>query len=164
MAVRVRPGVGFALKRDQFRGRGPGLSSSKVTSKPDRTSCPIFLDVGTINGSLQAFASCPHGPDRYSATADPDYTFGILNERTIPASRLQAPRPNEDPAFDNHRPNTDNPVWSGSGANAKDHAVANRAYDFSLVGTFTFQPSPHCVAFAVFGCTRTVQCLMNVPF
>src|SRR5213592_2726869 len=121
---RVRSPLG--LGRHQFRGRGPGLRSSEVPSVLDLSRALVFLQVGAVDRVLQSLAPRTDGADGDLTPADLDGAAWLLEERPVPAARLQAPRAHEYPPLHHDDPNTDEAMWLAPGPNAQDVAVTDR--------------------------------------
>src|SRR6266568_2796759 len=87
------------LPRHQLRRRGPGLHPAQIPREPEGSRGVVLRQVGPIDRVLQALAPRAHVAYRNLSPGDLDDSTGLLQERPVPASRLQAPRPDEHAAF-----------------------------------------------------------------
>src|SRR6185436_7278159 len=126
-----------SLQWHQLRGRGSGLLASEVLGVLDGSRRLVFLQVGPVDRALQALASRPDGADGDLAVSDLDRAAWLLEERPVPASRLEAPGPHEDAAFHHHAPDADEPVRLRPCPDAQDLAAADLRHDVSRK-TFRF--------------------------
>src|ERR1051325_9077104 len=105
-----RDGGAKPLAGDQFRGRGSGLGSSEVAGVLDGPRALVFLQVGSIDGVLQALAPGSDGADGNLTPGDLDGAAWLLEERPVPAARLETPGANERPPLHHDDPNPDEAV------------------------------------------------------
>src|SRR5262245_56164270 len=111
--------------RRQFNGRVSGLYAAHIADEFQRAGRVVFLPVGLIDRVLQALTA---RLDR----SNPDFTSADLNgaarlrqKSAPPAPRLDAPGTHKHPAFDDHDPDADEPMWLPAGAQADDLAVVD---------------------------------------
>src|SRR5436309_7136597 len=112
-------------------GRRPRLRPSKVSGVLDRSRRLVLLQVGSIDGVLQALTSRDH---RANGDLSPAYLNGasrLLEERPIPAAGPDAPRPDEHATVHHHGPDTDEAVRLGAGSNAERLLVVDGGEGFA---------------------------------
>src|SRR5438094_6647884 len=100
-------------------GRRPRLRPSKVSGVLDRSRRLVLLQVGSIDGVLQALTSRDHRANGDLSPAHLNGASRLLEERPIPTARPDAPRPDEHAAVHHHGPDTDEAMRLGALPNAE---------------------------------------------
>src|SRR5262249_25802804 len=108
-------------------GRGrPRLRTPEVARELDRAGRVVLLEVRPIHGVLDPLAARLYGTHADAPLAHLDHTGRLFQERAVPAPRLEAPRPDEQPALDHDHPDPDDAVRRGPRAQAEDLSLAQR--------------------------------------
>src|SRR4029077_12996935 len=116
-------------RRHELRRRGTGLRLAQVAGILRGRLGLVLRQIGLIHRVLQPFAPRLDGADRELAAGDFHHPLRGFAERVVPAVRLGAPGTDENPVLDHDRPDADDPVRPGAGADAEDLAAANRVHD-----------------------------------
>ena len=91
----------------------------------------VLLYIGAVHCLLQPLTPGLYGPHLDLSAPDSDGTPRLLDERPIPTSLLQAPRPHEHATFHNHSPDADEAVWLRAGPNTDDFTVMDGGQNIS---------------------------------
>src|SRR5947209_951364 len=86
-------------ERHQLCGSAPGLRASQAPRVLDGAWRAVLLQIGAVDRVFQALAPGAHGAHGDFAIGNLDRAVRLLEERPIPASRLQAPGTHENAAL-----------------------------------------------------------------